>query len=84
MHIRMCGDRLDWYARIKTPFVLKILALLKYHKTLTFCTNIEQADALGKNAIHSKNKKAAEIKEAFNKGKIKHITAVEMLTEGKH
>lgn len=82
MHIRMCGDRLDWYAKIKTPFIAKILALLKYHKTLTFCTNIEQADALGKNAIHSKNKKAAEIKEAFNEGKIKHITAVEMLTEG--
>ena len=28
--------------------------------------------------------KATEIKEAFNEGKIKHITAVEMLTEGKH
>lgn len=82
IHIRMCGDRLDWYAKIKTPFVSKILALLKYHKTLTFCTSIEQADALGKNAIHSKNKKATEIKEAFNEGKIKHITAVEMLTEG--
>ena len=82
IYIRMCGDRLEWYAMAKTTIVKQILDTLKYYKTLTFCTNIAQADCLSKNAIHSKNKQANEIKQAFNEGKIKHITAVDMVTEG--
>ena len=82
IYIQMCGLRLKWYADIKTPFIKQLHQVLKNRRTITFCTSIEQADNLGKNAIHSKNKNSAQIKEDFNNRKIKHITSVDCLTEG--
>jgi superfamily II DNA or RNA helicase len=74
--------RLQWLAEIKSDFVKQLLKQLKNYRTLTFCYNIKQADYLSKNSIHSKNHKAKEILESFNNNKIKHITAIDCLTEG--
>ena len=53
------------------------------HRTLIFCNSIEQTEMLGEYCINSKNKKSVEYLEAFNKGKIDHITACNMLNEGR-
>ena len=75
-------ERLQWLAEIKSDFVKQLLKQLKDYRTLTFCYNTKQADNLCKNSIHSKNKKSAQILEAFNNKKIKHISAIDCLTEG--
>ena len=80
--LRACGDRLTYLANAKNDQVQKILAKLKNHRTITFCTNISQSEVLGKNCIHSKNKSAQAILDSFNASKIKHITACHMLNEG--
>ena len=80
--LRACGDRLTYLANAKNDQVQEILAKLKNHRTITFCTNISQSEILGKNCIHSKNKSAQTILDSFNASKIKHITACHMLNEG--
>lgn len=80
--LQMCGARLHWLAMLKNNVVLRILKLLDDEKTLTFCSNIEQAELLSPNAIHSGNDKAMELKNAFNEGKIKHISSINILSEG--
>ena len=75
-------ERLQWLAEIKSDFVKQLLKQLKNYRTLTFCYNTKQADNLCKNSIHSKNKKSSQILEAFNIKKIKHISAIDCLTEG--
>lgn len=76
------GERLKWLATKKTPYVLEILKKVAEERTLTFCTSIEQTEMVGKNCIHSKNKTAGDILEAFNAGTVNHITACAMLDEG--
>lgn len=80
--LQMCSSRLQWLALLKNNVVLRILKSLDNEKTLTFCSNIEQAELLSPNAIHSGNKNATAIREAFNEGTVKHISAVDILTEG--
>ena len=80
--LRLCGDRLKWLSNKKTPYVQQILLHLGEHRTLIFCNSIEQTEMLGEYCINSKNKKSVEYLEAFNKGKIDHITACNMLNEG--
>lgn len=80
--LRLCGDRLKWLSDKKTPYVQQILLHLGEHRTLIFCNSIEQTEMLGEYCINSKNKKSVEYLEAFNKGKIDHITACNMLNEG--
>lgn len=80
--LKMCSDRLKFLAECKTPVVAQLLYRKKDCRTLTFCNNIEQAEELGTHCIHSKNTKAEEMLDSFNKGKINHITAVQMLNEG--
>ena len=80
--LRACGDRLTYLANAKNRQVQEILTKLKNYRTITFCTNIEQSEKLGKNCIHSRNKSAQETSNTFNAGKIKHITACHMLNEG--
>lgn len=80
--LRLCGDRLKWLSDKKTPYVQQILLHLSEHRTLIFCNSIEQTEMLGEYCINSKNKKSVEYLEAFNKGKIDHITACNMLNEG--
>ena len=80
--LRLCGDRLKWLSDKKTPYVQQILLHLSKYRTLIFCNSIEQTEMLGEYCINSKNKKSVEYLEAFNKGKIDHITACNMLNEG--
>lgn len=80
--LRLCSDRLKWLSDKKTPYVQQILLHLSEHRTLIFCNSIEQTEMLGEYCINSKNKKSVEYLEAFNKGKIDHITACNMLNEG--
>lgn len=75
-------ERLQWLAEIKSDFVKSMLQQLKNYRTLTFCYNTKQADYLCKNSIHSKNSKSKDILNKFNNKKIKHITAIDCLTEG--
>lgn len=80
--LHKAGERLKWLSKQKTPIIANILKKLAYKKTLTFCNNIQQAEYLSKNYIHSKNNNNAQILEAFNNNKIKHLTSVAMLDEG--
>ena len=80
--LRACGERLTYLANLKNKQVQEILTKLKNYGTITFCASIEQAEKLGKNCIHSKNKAAQETLNTFNAGKIKHITTCNILNEG--
>lgn len=80
--LRLCGERLKWLSNQKNDIVLTLLKELKNYKTLTFCNSIEQTEILGKYCINSKNKESDEYLKMFNEGKIKHITACDMVNEG--
>lgn len=84
LFLRKSGERLKWLSDQKTTYVKHLLDLLDKHRTLTFCNNISQTEELGKYCINSsKSKKENEINlEKFNTGKVKHITACNMLDEG--
>ena len=75
------GKRLEFLADCKLDIVRDILRKLDAERTITFCKTIEQAESVGKYCIHSQNAKADEIYEKFNKKKINHITAVNILNE---
>lgn len=80
--LKMCGDRLKFLAECKNGLVKELLSKISDKRVLTFCTSIEQTEKLGSNCIHSKNKNADDILEKFNKGKLNHITACQVLNEG--
>ena len=77
----LCGKRLEFLADCKLQWVKMILHHLNKERTITFCKTIEQTEQLGKNCIHSQNKNATQIYDDFNKKKINHITAVNILNE---
>jgi superfamily II DNA or RNA helicase len=81
--LRLCGDRLKYLSTKKTNIVYEILNMLKDKRTLTFCNNILQTEILGKYCINSKNDKSVHYLSMFNSGKIKHITACNILNEGR-
>lgn len=76
------GERLKWLSDQKTQFVWTLLQKLSKERTLTFCNGILQTEALGTYCVNSKNKQSEKNLETFNKGKINHITACNMLDEG--
>lgn len=76
------GKRLKWLSEQKEAIVLSLLDKFRNHKTLTFCSSIEQSERLGKYNITSKNKDSINNLEMFNLNKIKHITACNILNEG--
>lgn len=76
------GKRLKWLSEQKEAIILSLLDKFKNHKTLTFCSSIEQSERLGKNNITSKNKDSIKNLNMFNLNKIKHITACNILNEG--
>ena len=80
--LKCCNDRLKWLSNQKNTIVITILKHLKDYRVLTFCNSIEQTELLGKYCINSKNKASIQNLQAFNEGKIKHITSVAMLDEG--
>jgi superfamily II DNA or RNA helicase len=77
----LCGKRLEFLADCKLQIVKLLLRKLKNSRTITFCKTIKQSEVLGLNCIHSQNKDAEKVYESFNKKKIKHITAVNILNE---
>lgn len=76
-----CGERIKYLANLKNNIVLYILYKLENERTITFCKTIEQAECLGKYAIHSKNKDSNTIYKFFNDKRINHITSVNILNE---
>lgn len=82
--LRLCSDRLKWLSDKKTPLISEILEHLKDYRTLTFCNNVEQTELLGEYCINSKNKESSNNLDKFNKGEINHITACNILNEGRH
>lgn len=80
--LRLCMDRLKYLSNLKTDFVRELLEYLKDYRTLTFCNSIEHTKQLGEHYINSKNRNYKEVLDQFNSGKIKHITACDMLNEG--
>lgn len=80
--LRLCAERLKWLSDKKVRLVSNILCHLVGFRTLTFCNSIEQTEVLGKHCINSKNKSSVEVLNLFNKGKVNHITACNMLNEG--
>lgn len=85
LFLRKSGERLKWLSDQKTAYVKHLLDLLDKERTLTFCNGIPQTEELGKYCINSsKSKKENELNlEKFNNGRIKHITACNMLDEGR-
>ena len=80
--LSLAKERLEWLSTLKNPVVLQLLKILKDRRTITFCSNIDQTEVLGKYCINSRNKDSKANLEKFNSGKIKHITACNMLNEG--
>lgn len=78
----LCGERLKYLSNLKNDIVYRILKRFKDNRTLTFCGSIEQTEILGRYCINSKNKKSIEYYNSFNEGRIKHITACNILNEG--
>lgn len=75
-------DRLMWLSSIKNDITMSLLRIFRNKRTLTFCNGIEQTKILGEYCINSENDKSSEYLQAFNNGKIKHITACNMVNEG--
>lgn len=84
LFLRKSGERLKWLSDQKTAYVKALLDLLRGQRTLTFCNGIPQTAELGKYCINSSKSKGenAENLGKFNSGRIKHITACNMLDEG--
>ena len=80
--LHLAGERLKFLAECKNKYVLRILESLKDERTVTFCSSIKQTEELGKYCINSQNKQSTEYLDAFNEGKINHITSVNILNEG--
>lgn len=85
LFLRKSGERLKWLSDQKTAYVKHLLDLLDKERTLTFCNGIPHTEELGKYCINSnKSKKENGLNlEKFNTGRIKHITACNMLDEGR-
>jgi superfamily II DNA or RNA helicase len=84
LFLRKSGERLKWLSEQKTAYVKALLDLLRDQRTLTFCNGIPQTAELGKYCINSSKSKGenAENLGKFNSGRVKHITACNMLDEG--
>lgn len=82
--LRLCADRLKWLSDKKVKYLHQLLPTLMKYRTLTFCNSIEQTELLGEYCINSKNTDSIQHLEDFNSGKIDHITACNMLNEGRH
>lgn len=81
--LRLCNDRLKWLSDKKIFYVQKLLQHFNNCRTLVFCNSIEQTEILGKYCINSKNKDSIENLRMFNEHNIDHITACNMLNEGR-
>lgn len=77
------SKRKAYIGLIKTQIASNLLKKLAGKRLICFCTNIEQAEYLGKeNAVHSKKRDSQDIIQKFNKKEIDSLFAVGMLQEG--
>ena len=79
-----CGSKRKQYlGLLKTKIAQQLINKIKDKRFICFCTNIEQAEELGKlNAVHSKKRNSLDIIQDFNDKKINNLFAVGMLQEG--
>lgn len=79
-----CGSKRKTYLGLcKTAILPDLLEKVNGKRFICFCTNIEQAEFLGKNfAVHSKNKDSQKLIQLFNDKAINKLFAVGMLQEG--
>ena len=84
LFLRKSGERLKWLSEQKTIYVKHLLDLLDKQRTLTFCNGIPQTAELGKYCINSSKSKTENQTnlDKFNSGRVRHITACNMLDEG--
>lgn len=80
--LKLCSERLKILSNWRTDTSAEILKKFKNYRTLTFCNSIEHTEVLGKYCVNSKNKLYQNVLDNFNAGRIKHITACNMLDEG--
>lgn len=67
----------------KTAIAAQLLQKIKDKRLICFCTNIAQAEVLGKEtSVHSQKKDSLNIIQKFNSGEINSLYAVGMLQEG--
>ena len=84
MFLRKSGERLRWLSDQKTSLIKSLLDQLKNQRTLTFCNGIAHTEELGKYCINSKDPKTSvENLNRFNNQEVDHITACNMLDEGR-
>ena len=80
--LRLCKDRLEWLSSLKNPLLLSLLSRLDGVRAITFCSTIGQAESLGEHCVHSGNGLSGKVLDAFNRGDVNHVTAVNILNEG--
>lgn len=81
--LQLGSKRKIYLGVLKTQAAQRLLKQLKKRRLICFCTNIEQAEALGgTNAVHSKKKDRLDIINKFNNKEINSLFAVGMLQEG--
>ena len=84
-YVRQASLRKVVLGKAKTTFSQWLLKRLGDKKYVCFCADIEQGEALGgENIIHSKKRNNLEIIEAFNRGDIRSLFAVNMIQEGQN
>lgn len=77
------SHRKDYLGSLKTPYVFKLLERIKDKRFICFCTNILQAEVLGRdNSIHSKKQGSQTTVDEFNSLKRNSIFAVGKAVEG--
>lgn len=82
LFLQKSGERLKWLSNQKTKSVQSLLKMFNKERTLVFCNSILQTEQLGRYCINSKNTESDKYLDRFNKGKINHITACNMIDEG--
>ena len=80
MWLHKAGERLKWLACQKEELVRNLLKQLRNYRLIAFCPSIAESDKLGCPCVNSKV--GTENLEKFNNRKIKHIAAIDILTEG--
>lgn len=78
--LHKAGERLQWLAWQKLEVVSRILNYINRKRSITFCSTIEQTEALGIPRVN--NKEGTYNLSKFNNGRINAISCVNMLDEG--
>lgn len=78
--LHKAGERLQWLAWQKLEVVSRILNYINRKRSITFCSTIEQTEALGIPRVNSKE--GTYNLSKFNNGRINAISCVNMLDEG--